>query len=150
MKWPLLVLCVVVPLSAPSLGAAQDRGPDNKANKDQAKKSEPTLTPQLEAWKRQVESWPTDRLRQEIALEKKSLEEWARKNNFNPPGDQHDGDKNRVARKGNRRTRVVIGKRQEAELMAQFLPRKARVDVMESVLRERENPRKDRAEKKEK
>jgi hypothetical protein len=149
MKCLITIFCLSIALAAIPL-AAQDHHKDAKGKGDHPNKLEPALTPELAAWKREVESWPSEKVRQTIVVEKKSLEDWARKNNFNPPGDEYDGDKNKLARKGRLGMRVVIGKRQQAELMAQFLPRKARIDVMEQVLRERENPRKKPATKRDK
>jgi hypothetical protein len=130
-----------------SLHALQEK-PKAAREKERPNKSELVLTPELQAWKREVESWSSDRLRQAIAIEKKAIEVWARKNNFDPPGDEFDGDANRVDRKGPKRMRVVLSKRQQAELMAQFTVRNSRYKVMELVLRERENPRKEPAAKK--
>jgi hypothetical protein len=148
MKYGHMATCAAVLLCAGSLVEAQERPKAAKGKGDRSKKSELILTPELQTWKLEVESWSSDRLHRAIAVEKKSIEEWARKNNFDPPGDEFDGDKNRVGRKGPAGMRVVLGKRQQAELMAQFRSRNARLKVMELVLRERENPPKDRADKK--
>lgn len=132
-----------------SLVLAQN-GKGDKDKKDRAGRNEPVMTPELTAFKKEIESWPADKLRLATAAEKKSLEEWARKNNFDPPGNEYDRDKGKAGGKGKgRKGKVAISKRKEAELMTQFLPWKAKIDVMEQVLRERDNPKKDARPKKE-
>lgn len=136
-----LVVCCITAI--PSLLVAQNDKRD-KDKKDRPGHEEPVMTPQLAAFKKEIESWPADKLRQATAAEKKSLEEWARKNNFDPPGNEFDRDKGKAGGKGKGRTgKVTISKRKEAELMAQFLPWKAKIDVMEQVLRDHDNPKKD-------
>jgi hypothetical protein len=145
----LTTLCTLSIALCAASAIAQDRAKDAKDKKDKAKEEAP-LPPELATLKKEAETWSTDKLRLAIASERASITEWARKNNFNPPGDEFDGDKNNVARKGRPRDRVSLGKRKEAELLAQFQPRKARFDVLQAVLRDRDAPRKDERPHKEK
>ena len=139
----LLIACAIT--LVPGVLLAQN-GKGGKDKKDHAGRDEPVMTPELAAFKKEIESWPSDKLRQTIATEKKSLEEWARKNNFDPPGNEYDRDKGKggAGKRGKGgKGKVAISKRKEAELMAQFVPWKAKIDVMEQVLREHDNPKKD-------
>ena len=136
-----LIACSITTI--PSLLLAQN-AKGGKDKKNRTGHDEPAMTPELAALKKEIESWPADKLRQTIANEKKSLEEWARKNNFDPPGNEYDRDKGKGGGKGKgRNSKVAISKRKEAELLAQFVPWKAKIDVMEQVLRDHENPKKD-------
>ena len=57
---------LAVPLVAAQNGDKNDKGQNDRQHKDG-----PAMTPELTALKKEVESWPTDKLRQTIAAEKK-------------------------------------------------------------------------------
>jgi hypothetical protein len=136
--------------------AQNDKGGRDKKGDD--KKSEYPMTPELVAFQKQLESQPTEKIKQLVVSEKAALEQWCKKNNFDPPGNddrgKSDGKGDRKGRgrgkgKGDR-GKVAISKRQEAELLTQYLPWKAKIDLMEQELREREKPKKEDRQKKNK
>ena len=136
--------------------AQNDKGGRDKKGDD--KKSDYPMTPELVAFQKQLESQPTEKIKQALISEKAALEQWCKKNNFDPPGkdDRGKGDgkgdgKSRGRGKGKGdRGKVVISKRQEAELLTQYLPWKAKIDLMEQELRERDKPKKEDRPKKNK
>ena len=128
---------------------------DDKAGHDHKdKKSDQHIPPQLEAFKKQLDAISTDKLKQLAVTQRAELQQWCRKNNFQPPDLEEPGrggGKERAGGKGkNDRNKVAISKRKEAELMAEYVPAKARLDLIERTVREREQPKKEERPRKDK
>lgn len=127
---------------------------DKAANNQKDKKSENQMTPELQAFKKELDAMSTDKLKQLLVTQKAELEQWCKKNNFHPPGMEakgKDDGKGRYAGKGKGgKGQVAISKRKEAELMAEYIPWKEKIDLIEKTLREREKPNKEERPKKDK
>src|SRR6266705_2704926 len=125
---------------------------DPKLSRDKEEKEtkqDGPMTPELQALQKQLDAMPTEKLKQTLAMQKADLAQWIKKTNFNPPGPE-GGKSQNGARASKQRGRPTIGKRKEAELMTEYVPWKAKIDLIEQTLRERERAEKKATAKKDK
>ncbi len=147
----LVVACLICFSGGLSMGQ-NDKGVRDKKGDD--KKLDYKLPPELMAFQKQLANQPTEKLRQSLVVERAALEQWCKKNNFDPPGKDDRGKADNKGRDRGKtksdRGKVAISKRQEAELLAQYIPWKAKIDLIEKELRAREKPKNDDRPKKDK